>query len=215
MRIAESDVNGEIPSEADSLVLRPAACPDCGYSWQGLPEARCPECGERVAVGEIVIVGRSLANPGAGITGEFWAREIVEYGIYSSVAGIVLIFLYGVKMGLGVSVLVFLLVGFMITVLSLFRRRMGRPSGVLRFSEAGFRIGAGSRVGILRPWRSNIRLKMDFRNDALVRCRAIRMWGAISVSVLFDLAFVSDHSARKRFLECIKKWRKVDVYVRR
>lgn len=84
-------------SEADSRILRPPACPSCGYCWTGLPEPRCPECGESVGPGEIVVVGRSLRNSGAAFTGEYWGREMLQAAIYTVIARVTLALVRGLN----------------------------------------------------------------------------------------------------------------------
>jgi len=128
----------------------------------------------------------------------------------------VLVLLDGSKIEVfGVSILVFLLLGSMVTLLGIYRKRMGRPAGVLRFSQEGYRIGAGSRVGILRPWRSNIRLEADYRDGTRVRLKGFRTWCSVSLWTVFDLEFASDDSASRLLLQYLEKWSKVDVRVRR
>jgi hypothetical protein len=210
------NVNDSLVTVEDGLLLRPAACPNCGYSWQGLPEARCPECGERVEAGEIVLVGKSLVNPNADIKGENWGREMAEWGVYMILGGVVLSLLKGPKIGvILVTVVMYLLFASMISVVSWHRKRIGRPAGVLRLTRDGFRIGAGVKIGIQRRWRSNVRLEMDFRKQSTIRFKAYRMWGRFSLWKFFDLGFPCESGAAEIILKYVEEWSSLEVEVRR
>jgi hypothetical protein len=209
-------VNGSLVTAEDGLALRPAACPNCEYSWQGLPEARCPECGERVEAGEIVLVGKSMVNPNAGIKGENWGREMAEFAVYAVLAGFVLSLLKGPKVEvIFVTVVMYLLFAFMISLVSWHRKRNGRPSGVLRLTRGGFRIGAGTKVGIHRPWRANLRMELDLRKKGVTRIKAYRTWGGVSMWKVFDLRFACESGAAEALLKYVAEWSSLEVEVRR
>ncbi len=183
------------PFTIEDRALWPPHCPNCAYSWQGLTVPRCPECGEQVADGELVIVGISIKHRGA-LTGEDWKKESIPFIVGFAILPIILLATGKLIDGVVIFSLFFtaslLTTMFLLTVRH--RRRSGSPVGVIRLSPEGFRIGAGNTVGWLRSWSRYPRVELtqfphSLRLGVYRMSRRVALWKAIEVEFQCDGSF--------------------------
>ncbi len=134
-----------------------------------------------------MLVGESMTNRGAAITGESWKQ------LFGPAAGLALAVLLLLLLReppaevLGACAACLALLVVMTGILTFSRRRSGIPRGVLRLSAEGYRFGAKERdsvLGHLRPWPKNMVIRWSLIGEN-ARFRGIRLARARRIMVLF------------------------------
>ncbi len=191
---------------ADDPALWPTQCPNCAYSWQGLTVPRCPECGEQVGEGEIVIVGVSRIHQGR-FTGENWGSEFWSVGLGLMVACVVMVVIKHATLllALGMTCVAACWCGAIFVPVTLYRKRAGCPVGVVRLSAEGFRVGAGERVGWQRPWGKHTRIELTQMGEGIRLC-IWRMNGRVALWKAVDLEFRGSSSIGSVLHEQLQAW---------
>jgi hypothetical protein len=78
------------------LAERDVACPSCGYNLRGLREARCPECGEAIALRVGLVEPRQAAGiagliglaAGAGMNGLLLGYAVIRVVFFRDIFGV-------------------------------------------------------------------------------------------------------------------------------
>jgi hypothetical protein len=166
-------------------LLSPHLCPACGYSWQGLPHRRCPECGETVGDDEVVLVGVAVGkHPQDDDAPSVRSLAVQSVVLWIGMVGCCLflkgrtweIFFFAAATS-PVVISIFWLKRY-------FNLRRGVPTRVLRLSAAGFRYGSGATIGRVRPWADGLRITLSWRKG-LLRLRGTRYAGRIPLLTVF------------------------------
>ena len=194
--------------------MRPTSCPACGYSWQGLPEPRCPECGERVKEGEVVVVGLQMLNSGRLTHEHSWLQEMACWVGITMIVGLTLVKIKGMDVAI-VIICAVMLALFML--FSAWRRwsllRHGIPPGTLRISSDGYCFGAGETIGRMRRWSSVGRIVIRGGTDGVVRIRESVMWGWITLKNRFEIVAACTPEQVAGIQERLHVWGVKDIKV--
>lgn len=136
------------------LAARDVACPSCGYNLRGLREARCPECGEAIALQ----VGLVEPRQAAGITG-----------------------LIGLAAGAGMNGL---LLGYAAIRTTLFHDMLGGMDAFMWLNIGGLIVEGGATVFWLRRWKSIRRLPAQRKVMLVAGCWALTLLNLVLFSLL-------------------------------
>ncbi|MEI8197232.1 MAG: hypothetical protein WCI73_15145 [Phycisphaerae bacterium] len=195
-------------------VLWPAVCPACDYMLRGLPVPRCPECGERIEEGEVVLVG----SPTSEQAGDF---QSLPLGIGTcAVSTLLAVLFFHWRQKLRLDDIIFWGVWFclavaLVTLRWWVLRRRGFPAGVLRLSAAGYVYGAGSTKGTFRSWSSVTRVDFTKYGKDKTRFRGYRFWGPVPFSTVFDIIVECSNEQRDGLVERLRAWGPQGMVIRR
>jgi hypothetical protein len=199
--------------------LLPGVCPVCGYSLKELPEPRCPECGERIAEGEVVIMGIPVRRDSGGKADrESWLREIVTLLTAAAIAFLIEGLSHPIWKETGFLLVFALIVGVLIIVVSLkwwLLKRHGFPAGVIRLSPGGYCFGAGEGQGAFRQWPRSMRVHAIARGPSLIRLRGASRIGPLEWLLIFDVFVPCPPEALEGIIERIIVWGPAKLDIRR
>jgi hypothetical protein len=201
--------------EITDRMLWPARCPACKYLWTGLERAVCPECGEAVEEGEIVIVGMPARDQGAFADVASWGQGMFWIGCVGFVFTALMAWLKGAH-GLVIvpAIAMTVLMAVIFSVMWWAWKRRGFPAGVLRLSPQGVVIGARERKGQVRPWPRALCVTIVRRTPEIVRLRGSVVWGPIALRDLFDVYALLTKAQATGVVERLRVWLPHQVVIR-
>ena len=196
--------------------MLPAMCPSCGYPLTGLPEPRCPECGERVEEGEVVIVGAATHQGALPPKHTLWNSVISIVALigFLATSGIWLILLATrvAHEPVFMTCLILAVGGF--GALQYFSRgRAPYPASVWRICAMGYVFGAGRTKGKPCEWPRRMRVDIDIRHG-VTRIRVIRMWRSLPLSKPVDIYARLTADQVKGLVERLSEWSPQGTVVR-
>jgi hypothetical protein len=188
-------------------ILVPEVCTVCGYSMKGLPEPRCPECGERVGEQEVVLVGRALTAGEIHQLTQTLPQQLVR------ISGLLLLvwLVFGCMVGFSEAMGTFFGVAWMLLfiggILSWANTRctIGRAPGILTLSPAGFRLGRWERKGRLTRWDRRYGYEVS-RHGRHVRLVCGRRWGGFELWKLCDFFVPLNEEQEVALRQLLAEW---------
>ena len=174
-----SQITFSVPDSA----MCPETCPTCGYSIKELPEPRCPECGDRVDEGEVVLTGEPAA---ASRYPQSTRSRVVEAAVIAGAVGWPFVF-NGEMPWIGRLIA---LIGVLVIFAGIvwwgnFRRRRNSYSvRAVRMTADGFEATVDRRAPKQHAWSRPVRWQLvRHRNGTPVR--AFKYLGPFAVATLF------------------------------